>query len=145
MEIAVQGWRASAADWDAVRSVPVEQLPALSEQQREVARKLGVPEEDYARSALAGQRTQETLLHKAEALAGFLQKLVEKNHFDVSISRIMLDVVEHRFVIELTVNGSSKIFRVDESIVDDYFDSGSQEAEANLARVFERALLGAIA
>ena len=145
MEIAVQGWRSSAADWDAVRGVPLGELPVLTNEQREVARKLGVPEEDYARSALAGQRTQEVLLQKAQAFASFLEQLIKRNHHPVSVSRVVLDVVEHRFVVELDVNGKPVILRVGESVVDDYFDSGSTEAEANLARVFERALLGVTA
>ncbi|MGA2905622.1 MAG: hypothetical protein ABSD98_17495 [Candidatus Korobacteraceae bacterium] len=125
--------------------MPLGELPALSDEQREVARKLGVSEEDYARSALAGQRTQQALLQKAEALASFLDRLIQRGHEAISVTRVVLDVVEHRFIVELNVNGRPRIIRVDEGIVDDYFDSGSTEAEANLARIFDRALLSVTA
>jgi len=145
MEIAVQGWRASASDWDAVRGIPPRDLPTLTDEQREVARKLGVAETDYARSVLAGKRTQEVLLQKAEALAAFLENRIANEGRQVRVDRVVLDVVEHRFMVELDVNGKSRILRIDENIVDDYFESGSMDAEANLARVLDRALLGVTA
>jgi hypothetical protein len=142
MKIAVQGWRASSSEWDAVRGIPPADLPALTDEQREVARKLGVAEEDYARSVLAGQRTQEFLLQKAEALAKFLENRIANEGRHVRVDRVVLDVVEHRFIVELDVNGKSRILRIGENIVDDYFDSGSMDAEASLARVLDRAFLG---
>ncbi len=145
MEIAVQGWRASASDWDAVRGIPPRDLPTLTDEQREVARKLGVAETDYARSVLAGKRTQEVLLQKAEALAAFLENRITEEGRQVRVARVVLDVVEHRFIVELDVNGKPRVLRIDENIVDDYFDSGSMDAEANLSRVLDRALLGVTA
>jgi len=145
MEITVQGWRSSPAEWDATRGIPSAELPALTDEQREVARKLGISEEDYARSVLAGRRTQDVLLQKAEALGAFLEGRITGKHPQVRVDRVVLDAVEHRFVVELNVSGKSRILRIDEDIIDDYLDSGSVDAEAKLARVFDRALLGVTA
>jgi len=145
MEITVQGWRASAAEWDAVRGVPSGDLPALSPEQKEVAQKLGVSEEDYARSVLAGRRTQDILLQKAEALGAFLERRISGNGGEVQINRVVLDVVEHKFTIELSVNGKPRLLRIEESLVDDYLDSGSADSEESLGRIFDRALLGVTA
>jgi hypothetical protein len=73
MEIAVDGWRSGVSEWRTARSVPVDQLPRLTDEQREVARKLGISEEDYARSAFAGEQTREALLKKTERLARLLE------------------------------------------------------------------------
>jgi hypothetical protein len=142
MEITVDGWRASPEDWDAVRSVPVDQLPPLTEQQREVARKLGVPEPDYARSALAGERTQEALLHKTERLARLLADRMQAAGLPGEIARAVLRTFDHRFDVELKVNDRRLPLRIDEDLVDDYFDGGSLEAEERLGRILERALIG---
>jgi hypothetical protein len=142
MEIAVDGWRASPEDWDAVRNVPADQLPPLTEQQREVARKLGVPEQDYARSALAGERTQEALLHKTERLARLLAERMQAAGLPGAIERAMLRTFDHRFDVELRVNDRRLPLRIDEDLVDDYFDGGSLEAEERLGRILERALIG---
>jgi len=142
MEIAVQGTKAYPSDWQAVRAIPRDELPALSDEQRQVARKLGISEEDYARSALAGQRTQEVLLQKTEALARFLKKRIEASGLPVTINRVVLVVIEDKFTVDLEVNGRPVVLRIDESVVDDFFDSGSEEAEKRLGRILDRALLG---
>ena len=48
---------------------------------------------------------------------------------------------EHRFDVLLKINGKTLPVRVDETVVDDYFDSGSVEAEKDLARILDRALM----
>ena len=142
MEIAVDGWRASAADWEAVRNLPAEEVPRLTDEQREVARKLGVPETDYARSALAGKRTQTVLLQKTEQLGRFLDRRLRAAGRNGEVQRVILRTLEHRFDVTAQLNGRVLQLRIDEDLVDDFFDSGSVEAEHNLTRVVDRALLG---
>jgi hypothetical protein len=144
MEIAVDGWRPSAVDWDAVRSVPTEQLPQLTSEQREVARKLGFPEVEYARNTLAGERSQDRLLAKTERLGNLLSRsLAERASalgVDTRVSRITLRTIQDRFDVEVQVNGRVLPLRIEESMVDEYFEAGSSEAEQRLTRVLDRAL-----
>jgi hypothetical protein len=142
MEIVVDGWRSSVADWDAVRSIPVEQLPALSEEQREVAKKLGIPEEDYARSVLAGERNREALLVKTQRLARLLEQRLGRTGVQARVNRVVLRTIEHRFDVELQIDGREVPLRIEETIVNDYFDSGSADAEERLGRILDRALAG---
>jgi len=97
MEIAVDGWRSSVAEWNAARSVPASELPQLSPEQREVARKLGIAEQDYARSALAGERAQEALLRKAERFAKLLEQRISALRQHATVARVVLRTIEHRF------------------------------------------------
>ena len=140
MEIAVDGWRASAVEWNAVRSVPASELPPLSPEQREVAKKLGVAEQDYARSALAGERTREALLRKTERFARLLEHRIDALGLHAKITRVMLRTTEHRFDVEIEVNGRSVPLRIEETLVDDYFDGGSIDAEERLGRILDRAV-----
>ena len=142
MEIAVDGWRASVEDWDAVRSMPVDQLPPLTEQQKQVAKKLGVPEPDYARSALAGERSQAALLQRTQRLGRVLWERMQAAGLPGEIVRVVLRTFEGRFDVELRVNGGKLPLRIDEDIVDDYFDRGSIDSEERLGRILERALAG---
>jgi hypothetical protein len=135
MQISVEGWRASPGEWEAVRSIPRDQLPALTEQQREVARKMGVPEEDYARSALAGERTQNALLAKTEMFARLLEKKIRDLGFKASVQNIVLRTLEHAFEVVLNTNGSYLPLRIKEDVVDDLFEAGSSEAEEKLSRI----------
>ena len=142
MEIVVDGWRSSVEDRDAVRNIPTEQLPALSEGQREVARKLGIPEADYARTVLAGEHSQETLLVKTERLARLLEQRLGKAGVRAEVSRVVLRTVQQRFDVELKVEGRDVPVRIEESLVNDYFDGGSLDAEQRLGRILDRAQVG---
>lgn len=135
MNIAVDGWRASPSDWDAALRIPKNELPTLSEQQKKVAQKLGISEESYARSAVAGERTQNNLLAKTEMFARLLGKKIGDLGFKASIESVVLRVLEDRFEVSLMINGSRLPLRISEEIVDDLFESGSVEAEEKLVRL----------
>jgi hypothetical protein len=140
VDIVVEGWRAGASDWEAVRNVPVEQLPPLSAEQREVACKLGIREEDYARSALAGQRTAQRLLEKTERLGRLLQQKMTARGGAVTVQRVALQTWEHRFNVQVEVDGQVVSFRVAEEVVDDLFEGGSADADQRLSRILEVSL-----
>jgi hypothetical protein len=140
MEISVQGWRASPSDWKAVRGIPKEELPPLTAEQKEVAQKLGIPEEDYARSALAGERTQNSLLAKTETFARLLEQKIHDLGFKAVVENVVLQILEHRFDVSLTVNGKELPLRIKEEIVDDLFESGSADAEDKLSRILKTTL-----
>jgi len=140
MEISVQGWKASPSDWEAVRKMPKGELPALSDEQKEVARKLGLTEEDYARSALAGERTQNALLIKTEMFARLLEKKIHEIGLKAIVENVVLRILEDRFDVMLRVDGTSLPLRIKEGIVDDLFESGSAEAEDKLLRILKATL-----
>ena len=142
MEIAVDGWRAGAAEREVARSLPAEQLPRLTDDQRAVANKLGIPEEEYARSVAAGERNREALLLKTERLARLLERRLEVSGIDAHVNRVMLRTIQHRFDVELQLNGKTLPLHIEETVVDDYFDGGSNEAEQRLAHILDRALVG---
>ena len=87
MKISVSGLRTSTSDWEAVRNLPREHLPSLTPEQRQVAQKLRISEEDYA-----------------------------------------LNTSEHRFDINIEIDGTPFPLRIEENIVDDRLESGSVNA-----------------
>src|SRR3954452_13109407 len=133
MEIAVDGWRAGAAERDAVRNLRTEDLPHLTEEQRTVAKKLGISEQDYARSVVAGERNREALLAKTERLARLLDQRIAALGIDGRINRVTLRTIQDRFDVEVQVNGKVLPLRIEETLVDDYFDNGSADSEERLA------------
>jgi flagellar motor protein MotB len=137
MQISVQGWKASPSEWEAVRKLPKDQLPPLTEEQREVARKLGVSKEDYARSALAGERTQNALLEKTETFARLLERKLRELGSNATVENVVLQILDDRFEVLLRVNGKLLPLRIKEDVIDDLFESGSAEAEQKLARILD--------
>jgi hypothetical protein len=140
MEISVQGWKASPSDWEAVRKIPKADLPALTDEQKEVARKLGLAEEDYARSALAGERTQNALLIKTEMFARLLEKKIHELGLKATVENVVLRILEDRFDVALRMDGIRLPLRIKEDIVDDLFEAGSAEAEEKLSRILKATL-----
>jgi hypothetical protein len=139
MEIVIEGWRAGGEERREAASAPVWQLPILTDEQKAVAKKMGISEEDYARSAFAGRLNQERLLEKtrrfAEILDGKLRSKLKGAHID----RIRLLTIEHEYRIEIYVEGKKVLFRVAEDMVDDFMERGfadvGQRIEQNLETV----------
>ncbi len=137
MEIVVEGSRVTATDWRAVSSLPADQLPPLTPAQKEVAQKMRIREEDYARSLLANKQGAKYLLAKTERLARFLQQQLRAKEAGGRIDRVTLNTWQESFEVEMTVNGASLPVRIDESIVDDLLERGSAEAEQRLSRIVD--------
>jgi hypothetical protein len=140
MQISVEGWKASPSEWEAVRNIPRDQLPELTAEQKAVVRQLGITEEDYARGALAGKRTQDVLLVKTEMFARLLERRISDLGFRATVESVVLRLLEERFDVLLTVNGTKIPLRIRENIVDDLFEAGSAEADEKLSRILSTTL-----
>jgi hypothetical protein len=106
---------------------------------------LHISEEDYARSALAGQLTMGKLIAKTERFAMYLLKRVKEMAPQTSIESVLLDTLEHKFVVSLESEGQITPVHIAEEVVDDYFDSGSPEMERRLDRVLSLAVRARVA
>jgi hypothetical protein len=139
MDISVQGYRTSSADWDEVKNLSDDKLPPLSPEQREVAAKMGIPERDYARSFLAGQRTMVRMVQKTERFARYLHERFREITPQVSVDSVTLNTWDGRFDVGVHVGDHSTSIRVAEELVDGYFDSGSPEMRQRLDHVLNLA------
>lgn len=142
MEIVVEGWRAGGEERKEAASVPTSKLPPLSDEQKLVAKKMGIPEEDYARSAYAGKRNQDRLIDKTKRFIGFLEPQLRNLSADAQIIRVRLVTIEHEYRIELSVSGRSIYFRLPEEMVDDFVEGGSSEVGRQIANRLETVVTG---
>jgi hypothetical protein len=142
MEIIIEGWRAGGEERNQARSVPASELPPLSEAQKEVAKKMGISPEDYARSAFAGKLNQEHLLEKTRRFAESLDNKLRSKIEGARVDRILLVTLEHEYRIELTANERKIFFRVSENLVDDFIEGGSADVGRLIERNLESVLAG---
>lgn len=140
MQIAVDGPRGSASAQDAVRRIPKEELPPLTDAQKIVARQLGASEEDYARMILEGERAHDELLVKTELFARLLEKKLREIGSSAKIENVLLRTLDGKFEIEIDVNGRTIPLRIREDLIDDLFEAGSPDAEERLARILRTTL-----
>lgn len=142
MNVSVSGGRVIPADWDFVRELPVSSIPPLTPEQKAVAQQLKIAEIDYARSAFALQRTQDRLLVKTEAFVMLLEKRIREHEPAVRIESVSLQTTEHKFEVEFLLNGRLIPWRIDEDLVDELLESGTEEADRRLERVIDRMMSG---
>ncbi len=142
MEIIIEGWRAGGEEREAARSVPAIELPPLSDEQRKVAKKMGISEEEYARSAYAGKRNQDRLTDKTRRFAGFLEERLRALNESARIDRVRLVTIEHEYRIEFSVDGRKIFFRLPEEMVDDFVEGGSAEVGRQITNRLETVLSG---
>ena len=142
MEIVIEGWRAGGEEREAARSVPASQLPTLNDDQKKVAKKMGISEEEYARSAYAGKRNQDRLTDKTRRFVGFLEERLRARSEGARIDRVRLVTIEHEYRIEFSVNGKKIFFRLPEEMVDDFIEGGSAEVGRQIMNRVETVLTG---
>jgi hypothetical protein len=142
MEIIIEGWRAGGEDRKEAKGVPASKLPSLSDAQKEVAKKMGISEEDYARSAFSGKLNQERLLAKTRRFAEILEGKLRSKVEGARIDRIRLVTIEHEYRIELSANDKKVLFRVAEDMVDDFMERGFADVGRLIERNLETVLTG---
>ena len=145
MEIVIEGWRAGGEERKEANSVPASQLPSLTEEQKKVAKKMGISEDDYARSAFAGKRNQERLLGKTRRFAETLDRILRSRWEEARIERVRLVTIEHEYRLEISANGRKFIFRVPEDMVDDFIEGGSSDVGRMIERNLETVIAGSAA
>jgi len=82
----------SAEEWKRAMSVPGSELPALSVQQKEIARKLNISEEEYARNVLAGSYGWERTRKRANDLGEAVQAAIRTLDVRYRVSAVSRDV-----------------------------------------------------
>jgi hypothetical protein len=134
MDISVRGSRSSAQDWARAQLVPLSELPLLNEEEKAVARKMNLSDEDYARSAFAGQLSEQELLQRTLGFGKWLGARVEERSPDSHVIAVQLDTWEEKFRIRISSGKQSVVFAVDEELVERFLTTGSPELEKSLLR-----------
>jgi len=115
------------------------ELPALNEQQKYVARRFGVTEEDYRRSLLAGLYGEKRLWERGRDLGLLVQDVLAGLGPDYQVAVVKSEMIECRWIVR--VKASSKVVDLNFSreLVDDALDSHAPE---EIDRVRRRVLEG---
>ena len=143
MDIYVDGNRSSIENWAVAQAAPLSDLPIMNEQQKATAAGLGISEESYARSFYAGELESKFLAEKAAKVAQLVESLAQQWAPGLQIESVWLKTFEGKFRLDARWNGRSFLVFLREEVVDELFESGSRQAEEQIARVVEVSLLTA--
>ena len=140
MEVIVTGWRSTTDAWAKAHFAKLSDLPALSQEQAEVARKLGLSAEEYARSFYAGELSKPELAGKAEEIGRLVERLAGRYAPEARIERVLLETYRGLVRLKGSVGDSGFQIELDEELVDDLMRCGSKELLERLERIIQMAL-----
>jgi len=139
MEISVQlvNLPGSSANWKRSLSVPKNELPALSEQQKNFAKRFGMSDEEYARSVWAGRFSEALYQRYAEQLGKFLHDASLSS--DIELIEIAYDGWKNKFYCTLQRREGERIpLVIDGDIIIRPLETGDDEGLRYAARRVKR-------
>jgi hypothetical protein len=109
----------------------------LDEQQKAEARLTHRSQEDFARSAYAGQLSQQRLLQRMLRFGRWLNAKVEERSPGSQIETVELNTLAGKLEIKTQTDGETVDFEIDEDLVERFLTTGSDEAEKSLFRLLD--------
>ena len=140
MEIIITGFSASLADSQKARAVPLNELPQLNVEQKEVARKFEMAEEDYARQVLAFQYGGARLQAGAAKLTCVIEERLPGLVPGVELEKLIYEVGLEDHKVWLRHAGQHYVIRLSQTDVDDWLVRGRPEDFDQLCRALARQL-----
>jgi len=122
----------SAEEWKRAMAVPGSQLPSLSAQQREIARKFNIPEEEYARNVLAGSYGLEKTRKKANDLGQAVQAAIGPLDVGYRVTAVIRDVNRLGWVVRIETSAGDVNVLVSKELAEGLLDSGSESEKEQL-------------
>ena len=138
--VVIRGSSITIEDWDQANREMKEKLPPLSAEQREVSRKLGISEEDYARNLRAMQFGENRIRKRVEELKAILVDLVKKIAKDVNVGSLTFDVWQDEYTVLLKKNHREMRCRFSRELGKDILDSIDQRSLIELKKRLKIAL-----
>jgi len=139
IELVLRGYpsRKSFAEWQQANSLPESELPRLSDQQRERARRLHISERAYAVALKAGELAAQRALEKMERVGNLIARAVKDRDPEAELTSVVWDFYEQRFEfftkhkIEKDWYGNECVHSIATQAVDDVL-LGKEGAERRL-------------
>jgi hypothetical protein len=120
----------------------VADLPCLSPEQKEVAKKLGISEDAYARSLLASKFGDERMRQRAHVLGEVIQVLLEKFGSEYRVEAVVADMFNGRWVVRVGFPRGDFDLRVPRELADDVLDSGQPSEVTKLKALVRTGISG---
>jgi hypothetical protein len=122
----------SAEEWKRAMAVPGSELPSLSVQQKEIARKFNIPEEEYARNVLAGSYGWEKTRKRASDLGEAVQAAIRALDVGYRVTAVIRDINRLGWVVRIETPSGDLNVLVSKELADGLLDSGSESEKEQL-------------
>lgn len=123
-EVVISGVHVDPEAWKKAAGIP---LPPLSREQSEVAQKLGVAQDDYARGVVASQLGEEYQRGRGMTLGQKVQEILTSVGGGYKLSAVVRQGTEFRWLARIESKGRAVAVALPLDLVDDVIDSGSKQ------------------
>jgi hypothetical protein len=131
-QILIPGHSVSVDEWRRASTASTSELPTLSEDQKEVARKFGVTEEEYARNVLAASYGRQRMRQRAQRLGEAVQEVLEQLGGTYRVTAVRRDMDRLGWIVRIETQRKDVDVFVSQELTDDLLDSGSNEERERL-------------
>lgn len=139
-EIVVPDYSSSVDEWQRAMQAAESELPKLTDEQKEVARKFKISAEEYARGVLAGLYGQKRMRDRAQRLGEWVQAILEEGGSGDRVTGVRYQMDRLRWILTIrTAEGEANI-AVPREIVDDVLDWGLRDQVEDLRVRLRRGL-----
>ena len=122
--VRVSDFTTSIEEWDRAQRAPRSELPNLSAEQKDVARKFGITEEEYARSVLAGRYGNERMNTRAQHLGEEVQRVLGTlGDGRYRVVAVTAEMFKGRWVVGIEAQGRVVNVAIPRELADDVLDS----------------------
>ena len=138
MDIHISGNRASSESTLRAHLAPLQELPKLSAAQIQVAIKLRVKPEEYARSLLAFNLEEQHLRPKVLQAANLIERLARSKFTGLHVEEVWLNTFEEEYHFKVSAQEQRAVpVLLSEDLIDKVLESGSASAEHEIVRILE--------
>ena len=121
-EVVISGGHISQEAW---LKASGSRKPELSDQQKEVARKLGVAEEEYARGVVAMQLGEEAERGRGRVLGERIREILASLGPEYKLDAVIRQGTQLRWLARIDVGGRVFAVAIPMELADDIIDAGS--------------------
>ena len=128
----VSGYSTTIEESRRAMSAPSSELPELNADQKEAARRFGIPEEEYARGYLAGLYGQDRMLVRGNELGTVVEAILARFGTDYQLKDVIAEMAKGRWVLRIQTPQGIVNVAVPRELGDDIIDSNTIQDQESL-------------
>lgn len=126
-DVHVPDFTSSVEEYHRAQLAPRSELPKLGEEEKEIARKFKISEEEYARGVLAGLYGRERKMARARRLGEAIQEILEGLGGHDHVLSVLCDVDRSRWMVTIQTREGVRNVAVPLELADDVIDWSLRE------------------
>jgi hypothetical protein len=138
-EVFISGVTVSPDAWKRALEAPANELPELTDEQKEAARKFKIGDEEYARGVLAGVYGEAAQRRRGERLGSVVNRVLTELGQDYRLQVVLREGVKFRWLLQIQTPDGIRDVQLPLDLADDVIDSEVREVVDELR---QKILLG---